>query len=189
LRYACSHIRTLSMLIFQDLTSMRSTLFIPGLTIWTDFACVSPALIKYTFTFYYHWTHLYRIMDARTILYITILTPFQPNKSRSFLIMHWSSSSFLSSLTMERHHPQPWKLDKGIMSTSMTFQPKEELIGRSIDSSAPTILICYLCDRGIPCNHISLLITSPSFVNLETRFPLRGEGCNTQCYDFPNHLH
>jgi hypothetical protein len=75
------------------------------------------------------------------------------------------------------------------MSTSLTFLPKEELNGRPIDSSAPTSLISYLLDRGIPCNHISLLITSPPFVNLRTRFLLRWEGCNTLCYGFPNHLH
>jgi hypothetical protein len=60
------------------------------------------------------------------------------------------------------------------MSTSLTFLPKEELNGRPIDSSAPTSLISYLLDRGIPCNHISLLITSPPFVNLRTRFLLSG---------------
>jgi hypothetical protein len=57
--------------------------------------------------------------------------------------------------------PQPWKSDKRITSTSVTFLPKEELNGRLIDSSAPTSLISYLRDRGIPCNHVSLLITSP----------------------------
>jgi hypothetical protein len=60
------------------------------------------------------------------------------------------------------------------MYTSVTFLLKEELNGRSIDSSTPTGLISHLLDRGIPCNHISLLITSPPLINLGTRFLLRG---------------
>jgi hypothetical protein len=29
----------------------------------------------------------------------------------------------------------------------------------------------------------------PPLVNLRARFLLRGEGCNTLCYGFPNYLH
>jgi hypothetical protein len=75
------------------------------------------------------------------------------------------------------------------MFTFMNFLPNEGLNGRPIDPSAPTNLISYLLDRGIPCNHISLLITSPSSTNLETRFLLREESCNTHVMFSHNYFH
>jgi hypothetical protein len=39
------------------------------------------------------------------------------------------------------------------------------------------------------CQCIFHRFLCPSFVNLGTRFLLRGEGYNTPCYGFPNHLH
>jgi hypothetical protein len=108
-----SHIRTLSMLFFLDSTGMSSTLFVPCLALRPGFAYVSPTLIKYTLAFCYHRTHLHHIMDAQTVLYITILTPFQPNEWRSFLNIHWSSSAFQSSLAMERSHPPTLEAGQG----------------------------------------------------------------------------
>jgi hypothetical protein len=49
----------------------------------------------------------------------------------------------------------------------------------------PTILISSFS----MINHLSSFLVSPAFVNLEMKFLLRGEGCNTPCYSFPNHLH
>jgi hypothetical protein len=44
----------------------------------------------------------------------------------------------------------------------------------------------FFCDQ---CILYHFLCLPPSFVNLEARFLLMGEGCNTPCYGFPNHLH
>jgi hypothetical protein len=150
---------------------MSNIVFVPSLAILPDFARVSPTSIDYTLLYCYHRIHFHHIVDACTILYITILTP------------HFSQTSeglFRSGIEAHPHSKipspwkdvisQPWKSDKGITSTSMTFLPKEELNGMPIDSSAPTSLISYLLDRDIPCNHVSLHITSPPFVNLRMIF-------------------
>jgi hypothetical protein len=53
----------------------------------------------------------------------------------------------------------------------------------------PIIIIFYLAPKvfivSIPCFLPATILGS----NLRMRFLLRGEGCNTPCYDFPNYLH
>jgi hypothetical protein len=75
-----SHIQTLRMLIFQDLTDTSSTLFIPSLAIRPDFACVPTTSIEYTLAFCYHLTRLRHIVDAQLFFILPSSPPFQPNK-------------------------------------------------------------------------------------------------------------
>jgi hypothetical protein len=63
-----SHIRTLSMLLFQDSTDMSSIFLVPSQAIRPNLACASPTSITYTPAFCYHWARLCHFVDARTIL-------------------------------------------------------------------------------------------------------------------------
>jgi hypothetical protein len=145
---------------------------------------------------YIHHVLMSQIRSSSNALMFDSAWKFLPDRGCRLNLEIWEGSfSFQASTRVvgprrsnnEVQHKQSHEAQSDLTRCYVAHARKEKLHERPRSFLLRTILISsLLLDQ---CALHRFLCLPPPFINLKTRFRLRGEGCNTPCYELPNIYH